>query len=408
MDDYNMDWWDAELASFPSGYSDIFSPADFDQQTLDAIGQITDVTGGVGMDPTSAAMSTEDYLASFPSGYSDVIPPEGADYVNRNPTFRPSQDSQLANEMLQDQGYVAQNPALQGFVNDMNAAPPQVTQPAVPTNASGSTWERLLSALGTPGGLAALLAGASMLSGIGRGGGSSAPQGAGLFKGTIPNYRATRTEMPNRPSNADIRNFATVNINDPRTIANAMQRFGLNTADIGRAAPEIPQEDIENYFRQAGIQQAGRRPGSAPLRYFSGVQYEGRAAGGLVGLANQQAQPFPMQSNGFVLPADVVSALGNGSSRAGAERVQGMLGGGRVIDGPGDGQSDSIPAHIDGRQPAAVARDEMYLSPEEVARIGGGDTNRGVAALHRMMDNVRKQAYGHTNQQRPVDPRKLA
>lgn len=386
---------DELLQNYPSGYSDIYSDplAPSPYQNVNPV-----------FNPAQDSQLANEMLSDPASGGT----PPSPSYQNTNPVFRPSQDSELANQMLSDPAYVASNPALQGFVNDAAAAPPAPpVSPAVPTNASGSTWDRLLSALATPGGLAALLAGAGMLAEGRGGGGGGAATGAGLFKGTVPKYRATRTEMPERPTNAQIRNFATEHINNPRLVAGAMEKYGLTPTDMGRAAPEVPQETIDAYFRNAGIQNPGRRPGSAPLRYFSGVNYQPMAAGGLVGLAQQQAQPFPMQSNGFVLPADVVSALGNGSSRAGAERVRGMLGGGRVIDGPGDGQSDSIPAHIDGRQPAAVARDEVYLSPQEVARLGGGNTDQGVAALHRLMDNVRQQAYGHTRQQRPVDPRKI-
>lgn len=379
----DMDWWDATLSDFDSGqmWADdlLFGNPDPGATPYNVAVDY----GGAGANLMYAGD------ASLPGANLMFADEAGPDTPSAPPTVSMPPGANLM------------------FAGDEGAEAAPAPAPGAPYQNNNPVFRRVLSALDTPGGIAALLAGAGMLAEGPRGGGNGAATGAGLFKGTVPKYRATRTEMPNRPSNADIRNYATANIGDPRTIANAMHRFGLSEADMGRAAPEIPQADIENYFRSAGIQRAGRRPGEAPLRYFSGVNYEPLAAGGLVGLAQQQAQPFPMQSNGFVLPADVVSALGNGSSRAGAERVQGMLGGGRVIDGPGDGQSDSIPAHIDGRQPAAVARDEVYLSPQEVARIGGGDTNQGVAALHKLMDNVRQQAYGHTRQQRPVDPRKI-
>jgi hypothetical protein len=105
-----------------------------------------------------------------------------------------------------------------------------------------------------------------------------------------------------------------------------------------------------------------------------------------------------LQSGGFIIPADVVSAIGSGSSSAGLEVLAKM--GAKPIDGKGDGQSDSIPAKIDGKMKAAVAREEAYLPPAAVKRMGGAKK------LYAMMDNIRKQATGTTKQARPVNVRK--
>lgn len=106
-----------------------------------------------------------------------------------------------------------------------------------------------------------------------------------------------------------------------------------------------------------------------------------------------------MSEGGFVIPADVVSMAGNGSSSAGLEAF-GTLLGAQPIEGPGDGMSDDIPANIDGRAPARVARQEAYLPPETVARVGGA------RKLYDMVERVRKMAHGKPTQQRPVDLRK--
>jgi hypothetical protein len=105
-----------------------------------------------------------------------------------------------------------------------------------------------------------------------------------------------------------------------------------------------------------------------------------------------------LKKGGFVVPADVVSALGNGSSEAGLEMLAKRYGA-KPIKGKGDGQSDSIKAKIDRKQPAAVARDEAYLGPAQVKKAGGAKK------LYAMMDNIRTQAHGKKEQQRPVNPR---
>jgi hypothetical protein len=114
-----------------------------------------------------------------------------------------------------------------------------------------------------------------------------------------------------------------------------------------------------------------------------------------------------MQSNAFVVPADVMSALGNGSTKAGLAALNARLaklagGGATLIQGPGDGLSDSIPTSIDGRKPARVADGEAYIDPRIVQRLGGGSTDKGSAKLYKMMDKIRQQAHGKKTQQRPV------
>jgi hypothetical protein len=108
-----------------------------------------------------------------------------------------------------------------------------------------------------------------------------------------------------------------------------------------------------------------------------------------------------LESGGFVIPADVVAAAGAGSSNAGMEALAKRLGA-KPISGGGDGQSDSIPASIDGKHKARVARDEMMLTRQQVEQIGGGDGSKGAKKLYAMMERIRKQATGHTKQMRPV------
>jgi hypothetical protein len=115
------------------------------------------------------------------------------------------------------------------------------------------------------------------------------------------------------------------------------------------------------------------------------VSSQAMAEGGLVSL----------ESGGFVIPADVVAAAGAGSSNAGMEALARKLGA-KPIAGRGDGQSDSIPASIDGKHKARVARDEMTLTRAQVEAAGGAKK------LYAMMDRIRQQATGTKKQMRPV------
>lgn len=113
-----------------------------------------------------------------------------------------------------------------------------------------------------------------------------------------------------------------------------------------------------------------------------------------------------LAADGFVVPADVVSHFGNGSSEAGLEFLAQELGA-KPIKGEGDGMSDSIPTTIDGRQPARVANDEAFIPPEVVKRLGGGDTDRGAKKLYAMMDRIRKARTGTTEQGKEINPEKF-
>lgn len=106
-----------------------------------------------------------------------------------------------------------------------------------------------------------------------------------------------------------------------------------------------------------------------------------------------------LRTGGFVIPADVVSALGNGSTDAGLEALMRKYNA-QPIDGPGDGMSDSIPTTIEGKQKARVARGEAYLSPEQVKQAGG------TKKLYAMLDRIRQNAHGKTTQQRQINPNK--
>jgi hypothetical protein len=107
---------------------------------------------------------------------------------------------------------------------------------------------------------------------------------------------------------------------------------------------------------------------------------------GLPGLAS--GGTVHMRHGSFVMPARETAEFGNGSSEAG-QQVLARLGG-TPIKGPGDGVSDSIPASLDGKQKARVARDEVHFSPEAVKRLGGGNHSKGTQKLYSLMSKAQK------------------
>jgi hypothetical protein len=91
-------------------------------------------------------------------------------------------------------------------------------------------------------------------------------------------------------------------------------------------------------------------------------------------------------------PSQYGFAMGGGVSDLG-----GYSDGGRLLKGPGDGVSDSIPAVIGKRQPARLADGEFVIPARIVSELGNGSTEAGARKLYAMMDriqNARKKSVG--------------
>jgi hypothetical protein len=74
----------------------------------------------------------------------------------------------------------------------------------------------------------------------------------------------------------------------------------------------------------------------------------------------------------------------------GISTLGGYSDGGRLLKGPGDGVSDSIPASIGNRQPARLADGEFVVPARIVSELGNGSTEAGARKLYAMMDRVQK------------------
>jgi hypothetical protein len=72
--------------------------------------------------------------------------------------------------------------------------------------------------------------------------------------------------------------------------------------------------------------------------------------------------------------------------------------GGRMLKGPGDGMSDDIPATISGRQPARLADGEFVVPADVVSHLGNGSTDAGAKKLYSMMAKIRKARTGKKKQ----------
>jgi hypothetical protein len=79
----------------------------------------------------------------------------------------------------------------------------------------------------------------------------------------------------------------------------------------------------------------------------------------------------------------------------------------RDVTGTGDGMSDSVPATIEGVQEARLADGEFVIPADVVADIGNGSSDAGSKKLYDMMDRIRKARHGTTEQPPEINAEKL-
>lgn len=96
------------------------------------------------------------------------------------------------------------------------------------------------------------------------------------------------------------------------------------------------------------------------------------------------------------------SMLANGGI---AELPSEYAAGGKLLQGPGDGMSDSIPAVIKGPRPqrAALAQGEFVVPADVVSHLGNGSTDAGAKRLYAMMNNIRKARTGTKKQGKQIN-----
>jgi hypothetical protein len=137
-----------------------------------------------------------------------------------------------------------------------------------------------------------------------------------------------------------------------------------------------------------------RRPGSGGVTYFSPMQYlkpgqtptQTPATPASTGIATVPASTAPAES--VAAPTEDMSY--QNFARGGIANLGGYSDGGRLLRGPGDGVSDSIPATIGKRQPARLADGEFVIPARIVSELGNGSTEAGARKLYAMMDRIKK------------------
>ena len=123
--------------------------------------------------------------------------------------------------------------------------------------------------------------------------------------------------------------------------------------------------------------------------------------------STQQGQGLgSLVSNAPVAPSYNASQAMAPTYYAGLNAPRGYVRGG-YLDGAGDGMSDSIPATIEGKQPARLADGEFVVSADVVSHLGNGSSKAGSKKLYAMMDKVRKARTGTKKQGKQINADKF-
>ena len=185
--------------------------------------------------------------------------------------------------------------------------------------------------------------------------------------------------------------------------------LGTNTPATGYQGT-VPEYDVQREV-VPGTYDPNRRPGSGGQRYFTQTQYvpksatpaepmsaEGLAALNAANPARQERRrpggprtPVPMQDEVQELAAGGIAQLKKG----------------QYLNGASDGMADKVPATIDGVQDARLSDGEFVIPADVVSHLGNGNSDAGAKVLKDMMSRVRKARTGNAKQGKEIDPKKF-
>jgi hypothetical protein len=151
----------------------------------------------------------------------------------------------------------------------------------------------------------------------------------------------------------------------------ASERQGAEQQAAQRAATYTPESIADAYRQSVGT-------GAATEEQF--VDYAKS-----LGITKDQL----MAARGMLASGGIASLARGGMPRDG--HLGDYSDGGRLLRGPGDGVSDSIPASINGRRPARLADGEFVFPARIVSELGNGSTEAGARRLYAMMDRIQKR-----------------
>lgn len=121
-------------------------------------------------------------------------------------------------------------------------------------------------------------------------------------------------------------------------------------------------------------------------------------------------QVFDQKMAGQYAPAPgmkTVMPVTQGATSAAQGGLMGLAHGGRYLQGHTDGMADKINTDIDGKQAAKLSHGEFVIPADVVSHLGNGNSDAGATVLYKMMDQVRKARTGNPKQGKQINPAKF-
>jgi hypothetical protein len=198
---------------------------------------------------------------------------------------------------------------------------------------------------------------------------------AGGYNKPVPKMDMVREQVqyndPNRAPGSTGRQYFT----DPRFAAQG-------DADAMAAAKAASAQ-------QASGLQAAAQPAPAPAPN----PYAGK-----MNLAYAQQRPAPTSGAGLPQIPTQLNEQGGIPMASG-----GLADAGRYLQGKTDGMADEIETSIDGEQPALLSHGEFVIPADVVSHLGNGNSEAGAEKLYAMMDKIREARTGTTEQGKQID-----
>ena len=181
--------------------------------------------------------------------------------------------------------------------------------------------------------------------------------------------------------------------------AYALDKSGLMQANIPQSGYQggIPEYQVNRQI-VPNTYDPNRRAGSGGQRYFTDAQYVPKA----------NATPAaPMSAEGLAALNASNPAQEKIEPQMLATGGIAELKKGKYLDGASDGMADEVPASIDGQQEARLSDGEFVIPADVVSHLGNGNSDAGAKVLKDMMDRVRKARTGNEKQGKEIDPKKF-
>jgi len=223
----------------------------------------------------------------------------------------------------------------------------------------------------------------------------------GGYAGSIPNYAVSKAAInyndPNRRPGSGGRDYFTA----PRYATNQADLNAANTATAADA-----QGILSGYKNTTADEAANPYTKAGVTALATPWAKTGTATAAPTTAAGASSVKSMMPT-----PEDAIAWYKQNSPYNGPKTMAsgGILNmaKGRYLQGPTDGMADKLPAHIDNDQPAALSHGEFVVPADVVSHLGNGNSDAGAKKLYQMMDRIREARTGTKKQGKQINPDKF-